>query len=728
MANSIVQTIREAEIDARSLSEFISKDASFTVTRRLAPTIHTLDYYLLVLNNVKEKGDLADAAIGDTLDKLEQLEPTVMQRVDDAITNVVLSSGFVTVDSFELGATITQRNQALRHAADGRLYRWAGDLPKAVPTNSTPTSSGGMGDNAWIEVSDITLRQDIRKGMTVEGSWAVDGSAMREPLSSSAGISLGSEKVRPMVTFIDDDGKLALLSKLRPLYDAKGVKPGISIPTGKIGQSLYMTWKDVRDLYDNGWEVLSHTVTERDLSSIPEGELEQELRDSRMAFESRGMKIESLVPPFGGVPAAAYPLIRKYYRSSFVSREGGVQPIPINNYRVHRKDAVSQSVADNPSLQELKEDVDLAIASNSWLVLTTHSAYAGLDETQIGVISDLIDYIRSQGVAIVTPSEGLNVHGNLIDTGVDTDGMNPDTFFKIDRNGEAWPLKTKFALGDSSSGLNNTSPLTDFEDNCITVLRLTGNPVGLPSGLGARRYGVLKTVKHTVANVTQGFQEFFPTAPGSQCFIRVWGVTESKWQPWVETTATNNPDIYGVISSIDGDSPITDFTSNRKTIIRTSSGDAGWPTGGVFTVETTHLQISSAESYGYQTAIDRANGTTYIRSWDRTASQWRVWEGIGVEATNVMQSNTFNASDPVQSYPENRQVGRASTAVTSGMPSGSAVGIVTTLYRRVAGAVLGYQTFIATDANRSYVRTWDRNKNVWRDWVETSLVETPPQA
>lgn len=69
--------------------------------------------------------------------------------------------GYTIIDSFELGATLTQRNEALRHSADGKLYRWAGDLPKVVPASSTPTSSGGMGDNAWLDVSDVTLRQEL---------------------------------------------------------------------------------------------------------------------------------------------------------------------------------------------------------------------------------------------------------------------------------------------------------------------------------------------------------------------------------------------------------------------------------------------------------------------------------------------------------------------------------------------------------------------------------------
>lgn len=134
--NDIVQTIAEARVDARSLSEFMFKPAGFKVTRRLAPSINTLEYYLNLFNKTATDG----AAM---------------------MNQVVISSGFVTIDSFELGATITQRNQALRHTLDGKLYRWAGDLPKVVPINSTPENSGGIGVDAWLDVSDTTLRQDI---------------------------------------------------------------------------------------------------------------------------------------------------------------------------------------------------------------------------------------------------------------------------------------------------------------------------------------------------------------------------------------------------------------------------------------------------------------------------------------------------------------------------------------------------------------------------------------
>lgn len=136
MANEFVQTMANARIDAKSLSEFIFEPSDFVVQRRLAPTINTLNHYLDLFSKT--------AADGAT-----------------AINQAIINSGFIIVDSFEIGATLTQRNQALRHTETGKLYRWAGDLPKAVPSNSTPNTSGGLGANAWLEVSDTTLRQEL---------------------------------------------------------------------------------------------------------------------------------------------------------------------------------------------------------------------------------------------------------------------------------------------------------------------------------------------------------------------------------------------------------------------------------------------------------------------------------------------------------------------------------------------------------------------------------------
>lgn len=66
--------------------------------------------------------------------------------------------GWIPVGTFQAGATLTLPNQILKDTTDGEYYRWDGSLPKTVPVDSTPDSTGGVGSGAWINVGDSTLR------------------------------------------------------------------------------------------------------------------------------------------------------------------------------------------------------------------------------------------------------------------------------------------------------------------------------------------------------------------------------------------------------------------------------------------------------------------------------------------------------------------------------------------------------------------------------------------
>ena len=46
--------------------------------------------------------------------------------------------GWVPFGTFQEGAALTLPNQILKDEADGEYYRWDGNLPKVVPTGSTP--------------------------------------------------------------------------------------------------------------------------------------------------------------------------------------------------------------------------------------------------------------------------------------------------------------------------------------------------------------------------------------------------------------------------------------------------------------------------------------------------------------------------------------------------------------------------------------------------------------
>jgi hypothetical protein len=73
---------------------------------------------------------------------------------EEAIRNY----GYITMDSFEDGATLTLPNQVLRYEATGEYYRWDGGFPKTVSSGSTPENAGGIGLGAWVSVGDASLK------------------------------------------------------------------------------------------------------------------------------------------------------------------------------------------------------------------------------------------------------------------------------------------------------------------------------------------------------------------------------------------------------------------------------------------------------------------------------------------------------------------------------------------------------------------------------------------
>lgn len=75
----------------------------------------------------------------------------------------IAAFGYITMDSFQAGATLTLPNQVLRDTSTGEYYRWDGVFPKVVPAGSTPDSTGGIGQGAWVGVGDASLRADLAK-------------------------------------------------------------------------------------------------------------------------------------------------------------------------------------------------------------------------------------------------------------------------------------------------------------------------------------------------------------------------------------------------------------------------------------------------------------------------------------------------------------------------------------------------------------------------------------
>ncbi|MEY7907446.1 phage tail protein [Citrobacter cronae] len=101
----------------------------------------------------------------------------------------IAAFGYITLDSFEDGNTLTLPNQVLRLESTGEYYRWDGVFPKNIPAGSTPESTGGIGTGAWISVGDAALRSDLSSADITKGTSLLT----YKPVSSAVSTTLSDK-------------------------------------------------------------------------------------------------------------------------------------------------------------------------------------------------------------------------------------------------------------------------------------------------------------------------------------------------------------------------------------------------------------------------------------------------------------------------------------------------------------------------------------------------------
>lgn len=84
------------------------------------------------------------------------------ESVYQALKGKAAEAGYnLVAGSFEEGGTLTNTNDVLWYQSNGRYYSWKGSLPKVVPAGSTPATSGGISSGAWVDRTNLTLRNEI---------------------------------------------------------------------------------------------------------------------------------------------------------------------------------------------------------------------------------------------------------------------------------------------------------------------------------------------------------------------------------------------------------------------------------------------------------------------------------------------------------------------------------------------------------------------------------------
>lgn len=318
------------------------------------------------------------------------------------------------------------------------------------PQSFTPQAQKALEDSgkAWSRqvltdsgfVSGAQLRSDINDSLRNASKIYIGASKQYEQLSVDGGIRLSANRQPTFITtHICDDGNVSDYNIIYPIFHRNGVSGASAIVPAWIlsGSTFYddaMTTAQMLEMQATGWEFMSHTMNHVLLNSVSDDSIETELDSSITMLESWGLTIKNFVAP-GGSSTNAHirNILRKYFRSNYMTNDAysGLNYQPIHTYSIRR---VNFQFGTNlgKSLSYYKNLVDSAKADNAWLVFTHHPIPANYTAAIQDTLDSLLAYTLDQGGQILTPTQALDLYGNLIDIGDGDDSLS----FQVGGNGK----------------------------------------------------------------------------------------------------------------------------------------------------------------------------------------------------------------------------------------------------------------------------------------------------
>jgi peptidoglycan-N-acetylglucosamine deacetylase len=214
-----------------------------------------------------------------------------------------------------------------------------------------------------------------------------------------------------------DDACPGQFTILVPLLDKYKYKATFFIDMGN--RRIFKTpWDNIRRAAASGHEIASHSVTHSRLSTLTDGQLEAELKDSRDTIDKEIPSQKCLTFAYPNCVLGKDPVVARYYLAARTCNVGTIDASdPANLLRIN-----SFSYGGNVSAQTLNGTADDAISKKGWgtilvhgiddeggynpvksTMLKTHFDYLQTKESQlwIATFADVARYIRErQGLTL----------------------------------------------------------------------------------------------------------------------------------------------------------------------------------------------------------------------------------------------------------------------------------------------------------------------------------------
>jgi peptidoglycan/xylan/chitin deacetylase (PgdA/CDA1 family) len=213
---------------------------------------------------------------------------------------------------------------------------------------------------------------------------------------------------RPLITITDDDGYTSFNKYGLPLLKQYGFSSTDYIITDDPTRGpSYVNDAMIKELYNGGQEIGSHSITHPDLTTLSASQLNNELGASQTYLQNLlGIPVPNFAAPYGSYNQQVLDNAKQYYRS-FRTVDSGYNAK--NNFDPYH--IMVQNLHANTTLAEFQSWVDQAKATNTWLVLVYHQVDPNATDTYNTFPTDFnaqLNAIKTSGIPVRTVNQALD--------------------------------------------------------------------------------------------------------------------------------------------------------------------------------------------------------------------------------------------------------------------------------------------------------------------------------
>jgi peptidoglycan/xylan/chitin deacetylase (PgdA/CDA1 family) len=248
------------------------------------------------------------------------------------------------------------------------------------------------------------------------------------------------------ITF--DDGQESVHHVAFPLLASRGVTATVYVVPTWMNSGWYLSWQELYQLRDAGWDIGSHTLTHKNLTQVDSVTLHYELSQSKAELQARGFPAKHFSVPFGACSWAIIDAVELYYESCR-GWKGLNPPLEETDPYLLMWDVTSFW----RTFDSYKQEMDSVMTYGGWYILNNHlvvdDCHSQNTCVETEMLAEIVDYALEHRIKIMNIDQALATTFSPVGPGSHPDRDVPRPGFlelAIDRTcvGE-FPVTVRFA-------------------------------------------------------------------------------------------------------------------------------------------------------------------------------------------------------------------------------------------------------------------------------------------